>query len=118
MCRTRFAVVAIVVLIALGIWVSRRTEQPPPIKTQSPGAISPRPNESRNEDVPLVPGRAEASPPQLVRASTGPTRSPVSAAATASPIPPDAEAMMEIDQVNLMIRDYRTIAGENPVGTN
>ena len=26
--------------------------------------------------------------------------------------------MIEIDQVNLMLRDYRTIAGENPVGTN
>lgn len=26
--------------------------------------------------------------------------------------------MIEIDQVNLMIRDYRTLAGENPVGTN
>ncbi len=26
--------------------------------------------------------------------------------------------MIEIDKVNLMIRDYRTLAGENPVGTN
>ncbi len=26
--------------------------------------------------------------------------------------------MLEIDRVSLMIRDYRTIAGENPVGTN
>ncbi len=26
--------------------------------------------------------------------------------------------MLALDQVNLMIRDYRTIAGENPVGTN
>lgn len=26
--------------------------------------------------------------------------------------------MLEIDQVSLMIRDYRTLAGENPVGTN
>lgn len=25
---------------------------------------------------------------------------------------------MEIDKVSLMLRDYRTIAGENPVGTN
>ena len=26
--------------------------------------------------------------------------------------------MLAIDQVSLMIRDYRTMAGENPVGTN
>ncbi len=26
--------------------------------------------------------------------------------------------MIEVDKVNLMIRDYRSIAGENPVGTN
>ena len=26
--------------------------------------------------------------------------------------------MIEVDKVGLMIRDYRTLAGENPVGTN
>ena len=26
--------------------------------------------------------------------------------------------MMELDKVSLMLRDYRTLAGENPVGTN
>jgi len=26
--------------------------------------------------------------------------------------------MIEIDRVGLMLRDYRTLAGENPVGTN
>ncbi|RYD74930.1 MAG: hypothetical protein EOP84_19110 [Verrucomicrobiaceae bacterium] len=25
---------------------------------------------------------------------------------------------MDLDKISLMIRDYRTIAGENPVGTN
>lgn len=39
---------------------------------------------------------------------------------TPLPIPPAADdpAMLEADQVSLMIRDYRTLAGENPVGTN
>jgi hypothetical protein len=32
--------------------------------------------------------------------------------------PPDPEAMIEVDKVALMIRDYRSMAGENPVGTN
>ena len=26
--------------------------------------------------------------------------------------------MIEVDKVSLMLRDYRTLAGENPVGTN
>lgn len=32
--------------------------------------------------------------------------------------PPDEAALIEADKVNLMVRDYRTITGENPVGTN
>lgn len=32
--------------------------------------------------------------------------------------PPDELAMLELDKISLMIRDYRTLAGENPVGTN
>ena len=32
--------------------------------------------------------------------------------------PPDQDALIEVDKVSLMIRDYRSIAGENPVGTN
>ncbi len=32
--------------------------------------------------------------------------------------PPDQEAMIELDKVGEMLRDYRTLAGENPVGTN
>ena len=46
---------------------------------------------------------------------------PVAKALTKPPPPvgpPDETAMLQIDQVNLMIRDYRTLAGENPVGTN
>jgi len=30
----------------------------------------------------------------------------------------DAETEVAIDKISLMLRDYRTIAGENPVGTN
>jgi hypothetical protein len=32
--------------------------------------------------------------------------------------PADEAAMIEADKVSLMVRDYRTVAGENPVGTN
>jgi hypothetical protein len=45
---------------------------------------------------------------------------PNAPAATPTPafFPPDEAAMIEVDKVSLMIRDYRTLAKENPVGTN
>ena len=30
----------------------------------------------------------------------------------------DEEAVKNLDQIHLMLRDYRTLTGENPVGTN
>ncbi len=40
--------------------------------------------------------------------------------AHSSPAPAvrDEETMLELDRINLMLRDYRTLTGENPVGTN
>ena len=46
-----------------------------------------------------------------------PVRSPIAAPAQPFTLPDEA-ALREIDQVSLMIRDYRTFARENPVGTN
>lgn len=36
----------------------------------------------------------------------------------AQPPPPDAQGGVELDKVRLMLRDYRTLYHENPVGTN
>ena len=52
-----------------------------------------------------------------------PTTSPLAPKLTPSPTPapftpPDEAALHELDNIGLMLRDYRTIAGENPVGTN
>src|SRR4051794_23509189 len=118
MRRKPFAGVAIAILLALGIWVAKRTEEPRPKDVPPAAAISPAPHDTPRDELRGEQGRAEARPSQPSRARSGQARLSTSTAPTASPIPPDAEAMIEIDKVNLMIRDYRTIAGENPVGTN
>ncbi|MFL6541769.1 MAG: hypothetical protein ACJ8I9_01250 [Chthoniobacterales bacterium] len=119
MRRKHFAFLIIAILLALGVWVATRTEVPQPTEIHLPvAAASPVPNDTRTDQLPPMQGRAEARPSQPSRGSSGPPRPTTSTAPTASPLPPDAEAMIEIDKVNLMIRDYRTIAGENPVGTN
>src|SRR4051812_12075601 len=107
MRRKRFAVVAIAILLALGAWVAKRTEEPPPKETRPTAATSPAPNETPRDELPIVQGRADARPSQPSRAPSGPARSSTSTAPTAPPIPPDTAAMIEIDKVNLMIRDYR-----------
>jgi hypothetical protein len=59
-------------------------------------------------------------PSTLPTATQSSSAAAATALAHATPVvrPPDEAALVELDQVNLMIRDYRTIAGENPVGTN
>lgn len=94
---------ALVALIGLGvlaeIWYSRRAGIP-----DSP---SPTPAPSASISAEVIPPLPTGSLPPL----SSPTPAPTFA-------PPDEAAMIEIDKVNLMLRDYRTIAGENPVGTN
>lgn len=90
---------AIVVLLALGVWAeiwySRRL-------TENPAVSSPIETPTPASPVPSPPATAPA-PENLP--------SPPFA-------PPDAAALLELDKVHLMLRDYRSVAGENPVGTN
>src|SRR4051812_55145 len=101
MRRKRFALLFIAILVALGVWVAKRTEEPPPKEIRPTAATSPAPNDTPRDEPPVESGRAEARPSGTVRASSGPARSATSTAPTAPPIPPDAEAMIEIDKVNL-----------------
>jgi len=104
---------AIVALVALGVWAEVRY--------------------SRQSNEPPAPGRA--SDPQAEITATA-SAAPSAVTSTAQPIiavspslksnaaeptpfaPPDEAAVSEVDKISLMLRDYRTIAGENPVGTN
>ena len=103
----RFALLlaAVVVLVAIALWIAPHREQ---LATSGP---------SPNTDSPASNSSSEPSSQAQTSQST------VAAKTTASPIPTpfapaDEAAMIEVDKVGLMIRDYRTIAGENPVGTN
>jgi hypothetical protein len=69
------------------------------------------------------PSATKAPPPAahgpLPRISSTPLASVAGAATPSSTAPaPNDPSMLELDQVNLMIRDYRTLTGGNPVGTN
>ncbi len=76
----------------------------------------------------VAPGPAGMSPlpagappaPTTSRAAPAPFPPPVAAPSPRAPVPPpeDAAAAVAVDQVRLMLRDYRTLTGENPVGTN
>jgi hypothetical protein len=109
--RRRLALVAIPLLLAIGIWVAMRTEEPPNHDLTVPNAT----------ESPTVPPDAASEPVSLpvsnqAKLTASPSAAPATAAASIAP--PDPEAVVEADKVNLMIRDYRSIAGENPVGTN
>jgi hypothetical protein len=105
--RWAAAVIGIAIaLAALGLWSVWREKQTIPGDTTAAEAAS-------------FPGLKHGKPaaPALVQSSSSvavPSPSP-SAALFA---PPDEAATIEADKVSLMIRDYRTLANENPVGTN
>lgn len=66
---------------------------------QTPKAAPLPPSERRDLQNPLAPASFPLGPP-------------------ARPAENDPTAAADLDKISLMIRDYRTIAGENPVGTN
>ena len=57
----------------------------------------------------------KASPPKLQPVAPMPPAPPPAAALAP---PPDPEAMADADRVTLMVRNYRTRMGGNPVGSN
>src|SRR4051812_27549891 len=69
------------------------------------------------------------SPPVVSAATASAPLQPVAIAVAAPPIPPDLpspkprivpspEALKDIEEIQFMLRDYRTRLGENPTGTN
>lgn len=99
---------AIVALLALGIWaevryndqINRKNDAASASSSVAIDQASPSPSPETPLSVRLPVMRSTATP------------TPAFAA------PPDEAALAEIDKVGLMLRDYRTLAGENPVGTN
>ena len=125
-------IIAIVAFIALAAWmkshgsdkVSARREINPPVTNSSPAPVA---------DNPVSTGK---TPPAEAPPITPPPRSEPSRAASrrdlANPLVDsdtpgvsskaspniDTASETDLDKITLMFRDYRTITGENPVGTN
>lgn len=94
MNRTQvFWTTGLLMLLAAAIWLMTRPEQEPSRKVPAPAP--PRP---------AVPA---AAPPQA--------QAPL-------PMQPDVgvenEAASDLQRITIMLRDYRTIAGDNPIGSN
>ncbi len=70
----------------------------------------------QRDPAPPAPAPAVTAPSPAIAslAVTAPRPSPPAPAAAG----PDPAAAVALDRVRLMFRDYRTVAGENPVGTN
>ena len=79
----------------------------PPVTV--PEKLVPPPQATKTAPLPRTDRRDLQNP--LAPASLPPGPTPRSADA-------DPTAAADLDKISLMIRDYRTIAGENPVGTN
>ena len=99
-----------VVIVACGLVVLWKARERPP------GAVSPSPV--------IV---APATPPPLPQPPTTPLPPPVpvapSAPAVPAVLPPDAEAaqaqvLADIDNLQLVVRDFRVALGGNPIGNN
>src|SRR5450432_1253144 len=109
--------------IALIVWFAMRSNVPHVASTTKTLLVSESSPSSSAKDNLLAmiakQGGAEVTPP---RDENKPTLSMPSGSAPqtyiAIPQPPDPAALVEIDKVRLMLRDYRTVMDENPVGTN
>ena len=129
----RTIAVVVIALIVVGNWISRRIETNAPLSSPVPETKSAKPNEAP------VPAAAPAEPPPAAtpEPAAAKPRSEESRAASrrdlANPLvgsyppttPParravdaEPEIAADFDKIFLMLRDYRTLAGENPVGTN
>ncbi|MGZ5503815.1 MAG: hypothetical protein ACXWGY_04060 [Chthoniobacterales bacterium] len=127
----RFRIIAaVVVILALTIcfelWSSwrhtrshqRRTKTMAPSLTSSSSATLAVPATAVPEPSISIAPRIPTPLPRKTAVGASPNANSILNAEQEAFAPPDEEAMIEIDKVSLMIRDYRTIAGENPVGTN
>ena len=127
--------IAICLLVGVGYWFGPRPNWPSRIPPAAPEISSAKPAEppvAADTAAPQEPPLAKVSAPAVPR----PRAEQASAASRrdlANPLvvsyPPDTpvprrasnaspEIAADFDKINLMLRDYRSLTGENPVGTN
>jgi hypothetical protein len=115
--NSRVAIVsAVVLLLLVGGWFYR-----------SPSGPSGATPASSAGDHPATPTPANSGTPSLGIAQAPPIGVPAARAVSNLPpniaLPPPAQgtaaiALRQLDQINRMLRDYRTLFGSNPIGTN
>ena len=145
MNRRIFIVAAIVLAIGLSLFLTRQLKLPqesspvPPPNRDAASELSPsRPvtEDGALKDAGAPPNSRPDSPPattpKLVATPDAPSGSPVNSIIPNQPVnvgartvvpkvpPPDPNpaAGVDVEKVRLMLRDYRTLYRENPVGTN
>ncbi len=130
--------IALIALVLIGNWFVRRNpvaplppsssrEIQPSTPAETPTIATPTPSASQ-EAPPTPADPAPATPQPRTEASRAASRrdleNPLVSSYPPSTPPPrkavdsDPEIAADFDKVSLMLRDYRTLAGENPVGTN
>ncbi len=132
--RNRIIALVLLGLATIVLWILARPEprtnqtpvpaapgisSPSPALTPPPAATPPQPSTATPAPT------ADASPPPATR-STATKRNfadPLAPSTVPGVTPPpgsdsDAETSIDFDKITLMLRDYRTLTGENPVGTN
>lgn len=140
------AVVVIAALSGAALWLLNRPAEmpaakPDPLPATEPPALSQPAPAASSSAASTTPTPAAANPPETAISSAQAPASPASSTATraaavplaenpliaadvpAAPPPRrvshvDPELALVFDQIMLMFRDYRTLTGENPVGTN
>jgi hypothetical protein len=137
------AVIAIAILSGAAIWLARRsaedpapspldvphaessdlTQAPPPVSSPDAppaGEATPPETATPSEQVPPPPARPPAARAASLQLPENPliAADPPSAPPTRRVSDVDPELAGDFDQIILMFRSYRTITGENPVGTN
>jgi hypothetical protein len=124
--------IAVIALVVIGNWIVTRPNIPSRAPSEAPESEPAEPSASVTTPAPVEPPPASNSEPAAPKPRTEASRAasrrdfenPLVSSYPPSTPPPrraldsEPEIAADFDKVSLMIRDYRTLAGENPVGTN
>ena len=128
MRSVKVILVVAIALVVIGNWLITRPNTTVPARAPAPEVQATVPVVSQALTGPAAsPSAKQAAPPSaeaLRAASRRDYANPLVVSYPPSTPPPrqaadsEPEVAQDFDKISLMLRDYRTLAGENPVGTN